>query len=125
MSDIIDRQFKLLSQGHFGTLRGSCNHLAVELQPAEVQKSNFCKNTKWLPEVLFGLEICWLNQNLPKARDLAFFFMSISMKRKSEENLNSHRGNICHKAIMKLLGRISPSPYICGIDTNGITNYKH
>ena len=51
--------FKSKVNGHFGTLRGADSPSAVELRPAEVWKSGFCQNTKWPPEVWFGLEIFW------------------------------------------------------------------
>ena len=53
---IIVWYFKLLSEGHFGTLWVSGNLLVVELQPAKVQKSIVLKNSNWLPEVWFGLK---------------------------------------------------------------------
>ena len=39
MSNIFVWQFKLLSEGHFGTPGGSSNPLSVELQPSEVEMS--------------------------------------------------------------------------------------
>ena len=51
--------FKSKVNGHFGTLRVADSPSAAELRPAEVWKPGFCKNTKWPPEVWFGLEIFW------------------------------------------------------------------
>ena len=92
MSNIIVLQFKLLSNSHFGILRGSGKPSAVKLQPVEVRICTFWKNTKWPPQVWFGLEICWLKnkscsfswsiggvQNLgsvwPKLNELRQFFI--------------------------------------------------
>ena len=46
MLNIIVWQFKLMSEGHFGTLCGSCNTSAVELWQAKVQKIMFLQKHK-------------------------------------------------------------------------------
>ena len=62
-------QFKLKVNSHLGTHLGSCNPLAIELQPTKVWKSGFfCKNTKWLPKI-------WLQIFLIRKQKLVVFLI--------------------------------------------------